>query len=73
MPAPVRAGHTAGTPAVDPQGAGIQGWGQAKRTAVNVLLLAGAEPRILSHSGFAETGLKGKCPKEASQCFNDID
>lgn len=40
---------------------------------MNLLLLAGAEPRILSHSGFAETGLKGKCPKEASQCFNDID
>lgn len=52
---------------MDPQGVGIQGWGQAKRTAVN-LLLAGAEP-----CGFAVTGLKGKYPEEASQCFNHID
>lgn len=61
------------TPAVDPPGVGIQGRGQAKRTAVNLLLLAGAEPCILWYCGFAVTALKGKCPKEANQCFNHIE
>lgn len=49
------------------------GGGQAEKTAVNLILLAGAEPCILWYSGFAVTGLKDKCPKEASQCFNHID
>lgn len=50
------------TPAVHPRGAGIQGWGQAKRTAVNLLLLAGAEPWILSW--VCLTGLKGNALKK---------